>query len=461
MKDKIYNSAPNFIQNLMVTVFNYLAYKKRYGGRYKEFKKTFYNNRVLTRSELVQVQRARFEDFIQKAKSNSVFYRNLYKGIDDPTELDYISQLPIVNKEMLRVNIKDVIINTNENLIESKTGGTTGKSLQVKYLPENTQERFAMLDDFRSRFGYELGKKTAWFSGKNLLTQRDIKKNRFWKKDYLNNVRYYSTFHIKDDYLKYYVEDLIKFQPKYLVGFPSTIYEIAKYGLDNGYEFPNKTINAVFPTAETLTGQMRNVIEVFFKTNVYDQYASSEGAPFIFECQLGNLHLEMQSGVYEVLGNNNKPSNSGRLVVTSFTTEGTPLIRYDIGDNITLKDAKEKCDCGNNNPLVKEILGRADDFVYSPQNGKINIINVANAIKDVKGIISYQIIQNELNKLIFKIIVDNSYYNIEQEKLFIKNWRDRVGQDMIFDLDYVDDIPVEKSGKFRVVRNNIKHLIDA
>src|SRR5690606_888232 len=226
-------------------------------------------------------------------------------------------------------NIEQVVIQTNEKLEKSKTGGTTGKSLEVKNRAINSQERFAMLDDFRSRFGYELGKKTAWFSGKNLLTLKDIKKNRFWKTDTYHNVRYYSTFHIKEDYLKYYVEDLINYQPEYFVGFPSTILEIAKYGLSKGYDFPKGVIKAIFPTAETITQEMRETIETFFKTKMYNQYASSEGAPFIFECEKGNLHLELQSGVFEVLDENDQPTNSGRLVVTSFTNEGTPLIRYD------------------------------------------------------------------------------------------------------------------------------------
>lgn len=441
-------------------MFNFLAYKKRYGGKYKEFKKLFLKNRNLTQSEILQNQRERFLDFIKKAKTNSVFYANLFKEITDAEELENISQLPIVDKEMLRANINDIVINTNENLIKSKTGGTTGKSLEVKYTKTNMQERFAMLDDFRSRFGYELGKKTAWFSGKSLLTQRDVKKNRFWKKDFLHKVKYYSTFHIKSDYLKYYVEDLIKFRPQYLVGFPSTILEIAKYGLNNEYDFPEKTVKAVFPTAESITNEMRSVIEKFFKTKLYDQYASSEGAPFIFECKKGNLHLELRSGVFEVLDENDQPTRSGRLVLTSFTTEGTPLIRYDIGDSITLEDPNKICDCGNNNPMVLEIHGRIDDYVYSPENGKINIINIANSIKDTEGVVRFQIVQNFLNQLDLNIVIDSSTYFPKVEAKLLQNWRDRVGEDMKLILHYVNDIPVEKSGKFRIVKNNIKHLLN-
>lgn len=460
MKEKIYNSVPNLLQNVMVTVFNYLAYKNRYGGKYKDFKNIFFQNRDLSRLELLEIQRIRFKEFVEKSMLNSVFYKNLYKQILNPSEIDYITELPIVNKEILRTNINDIVIHTNENLIKSKTGGTTGKSLEVKYRSINTQERFAMLDDFRSRLGYELGKKTAWFSGKNLLNKRDLKRNRFWKTDYYYNVRYYSTFHIKDEYLKFYVENLVKFKPEYFVGFPSTILEIAKFGIKNGYDYPADTVKAIFPTAETITASMRNTIETFFKTKMYDQYASSEGAPFIFECKNGNLHLELQSGVFEVLDENNQPSMSGRLVVTSFTTEATPLIRYDIGDSITLEDPKKICGCGNNNPLVVEILGRIDDYIYSPENGKINLGNISNTLKDTKGIQSFQVIQNTLDCLEVYLIVDDAVYNKKIESVFIQNWIDRIGSRMKLNLHYVTEIPVEKSGKFRIVKNNIKHLIN-
>ena len=260
--------------------------------------------------------------------------------------------------------------------------------------------------------------------------------------------------------MKYYAEDLIKFQPEYLSGFPSTMYDIAKYGLKHNYDFPENIVKAVFPTAESVTPNMRQTIETFFKTKMYNQYASSEGAPFIFECKEGNLHLELQSGVFEVLDENDNPARSGRLVVTSFTTEATPLIRYDIGDTITLEDESKVCTCGNNNPMVKEILGRIDDYVYSPENGKINLGNVSNTLKDTKGILKFQAIQDSLNKIDLLVIVDKKVYSPDIEKKFIKNWRERIGEKMKLEVRYVDDIPNEASGKFRIVKNKVKHLVE-
>jgi phenylacetate-CoA ligase len=235
--------------------------------------------------------------------------------------------------------------------------------------------------------------------------------------------------------------------------------EIAKCGLKNNYDFPENTIKAVFPTAESISEEMRENICRFFKTKMYDQYASSEGAPFIFECERGSLHLELQSGVFEVLDENDLPVNSGRLVVTSFTTSGTPLIRYDIGDSIILEDEGKECGCNNKNPLVKEILGRIDDYVYSPENGKINLGNISNTLKDTYGIIKFQVLQNNLNEIKIFVQKDDEIFNTKIEEIFLKNWVARVGSKMKINIEYVTDIPSEKSGKYRMVKNNVKHLI--
>ena len=460
MIEKLYSIAPNFIQNLFITLYNLKEYRRRMGGAYRTYLMTFKENNSLSLIELEQIQNEKLKQFITYVRENSKYYNQLFQvlDLDEIESKKDIQKLPILDKETLRSNINDFYTIPKENGIISKTGGTTGKSLEVIFTRDNMQERFAMLDNFRSRYVYKLGKRTAWFSGKSILTPRDIRKNRFWKTDYWYMVRYYSTFHIKEDYLNYYIEDLLRFKPEYIVGFPSNMLEIAKYGLKNNIQFSKGIVKAIFPTAETVTEDSRKTIEMFFNTGMYDQYASSEGAPFIFECSNNNLHLELQSGIFEVLDANNEPTSKGRLVTTSFTTYGTPLIRYDIGDTLELSD--QVCTCGNNNPMVRQILGRIDDFVYSPENGRINLGNISNALKGTKGIVKFQVIQDELNELIIKVVVDKTYYNQHIEKIFIKNWRDRIGNSMKLELVIVDDIPVESSGKYRIVKNNIKHLID-
>ncbi|XCF05105.1 phenylacetate--CoA ligase family protein [Tamlana crocina] len=457
LSEKIFFQSPIFFQEFMISFFNYLSYKKRYGGKYRKYLNYYKQNENLTLAELENIQLNKLKVFIHEAKEKSPFYNKLLKDInvDNIESIKDLKNLPIINKEALRDEIESVYTISKKEGEISKTGGTTGKSLEVRYTLDDVQERFAILDNFRNWYGYKLGKKTAWFSGKNLLTSKDVKNCRFWKTDNLHKVRYYSTFHIHHKYLGFYLDNLIKYKPEYMVGFPSTIYEIAKYGLNKNIAFPANTIKAIFPTAETITDDIRDVLEGYFKTNLYNQYASSEGAPFILECKNKKLHMELQSGVFEVLDKNDMPSRKGRLVVTPFNTSGTPLIRYDIGDEIELPSQDEVCNCGNNNPLVKKVLGRISDYIFSEENGKINLGNISNCLKGVKGIIRFQVQQSSIDSIIVLIVKDDKQYDSEYESIFLENLRDRVGKKMKISLEYVTNIDVEKSGKFRIVKNSL------
>ena len=457
MLEKLYNIAPHRLQNVMITLFNLKSYRTRYGAAYSKYLDQFQSRNDWSLEQLKEDQQKRYAAFIQYAMEQSSFFSNAFQGIKDVDKLTQISQLPILNKEQLRSQIDTVYTIAPQQGVISKTGGTTGKSLEVVFTKDNLQERFAMLDNFRGKFGYKLGTKTAWFSGKNLLSKQDVKKRRFWKTDHYYKVRYYSTFHIKQDYLDAYVTNLKLFAPKFIIGFPSSIYEIAKHGLAMNTSLPKGTVKAIFPTAETITEEHRRVIESFFNAPMYDQYASSEGAPFIFECEQKKLHLELQSGVFEVLDDQNRPTSKGKLVVTSFTTYGTPLIRYDIGDAIQLEDGV--CSCGNNNPLVKQIMGRVDDYLYSPENGKINLGNVSNTLKDTKGIVKFQAVQKALDTIEVRYLVDEKNFDEKSRRIFEKNWTDRFGSQMTLTLIQVESIEVEASGKFRFIKNDLKHLI--
>lgn len=457
-QQKVYNRLPNFLQNFLITTFNKKAYKKRHGGQYAHYRQVQESYQHLSYPELKAIQQKKFVDFLQHAINNSPFYKRKFEHLTLPESPDQITRLPIISKEEFRSNVNEIYTIPAEGAVIGKTGGTTGFSLQVRYMLDNIQERIAILDTFRTKAGYSLGKRTAWFSGKSLLTNRDIAKNRFWKTDTRNHIRYYSTFHIKTEYLTHYINNLLKYQPEYIIGFPTSITEIARHGLRNNLSFPKGMVKAIFPTSETTTPEMHEIMERFYNTKVYDQYASSEGAPFIFECSKGKLHLDIANGVYEILDENNQEADIGRLVVTAFPTYGTPLIRYDIGD--TLEKGNETCDCGNHNPVIKNLLGRIDDYVYSPENGKINTVNMANATKGVHGLIRYQVVQEEMNKITLLIVTDKKQFTAKDLDTFVENWRERVGKKMEIETKTVDDIPVEKSGKYRIVKNKIKHLID-
>jgi phenylacetate-CoA ligase len=453
MTEKIYQRLPAVFQNGLVTLFDVLQYRKRHSGNYTNWFKYYESSRNQDLPALQKDQMEKLFAFVNFAARESAYYKQIFVrlGLTEITTMEQFFQLPIQSKEDIRANIESVYTISKKQAILSKTGGTTGKSLEVRFTYDDMQNRFAMLDFFRFGYGYKLGSKVAWFSGKSLLTAKDVVKNRYWKYDWKYRIRYYSTFHINAHTARHYIDDFNQFQPLYAVGFPSSIYEIAKWGLANNYKL-SYNMRAVFPTAETVMPHERKVIEAFFGGPVVNQYASSEGAPFIIECEKGKLHMELLTGYMEVLDDRGQPAKEGELVFTSFTTHGTPLIRYAIKDKIRL--SADTCTCGNHNPVVESIQGRINDFVYSEERGKINLGNISNCVKYVKGVVKFQIIQNAVDYIQVKIVRDNTFTD-KDEKMFLHELKERLGNKMNIDITYVKEIPREASGKYRIVKQGL------
>ena len=150
----------------------------------------------------------------------------------------------------------------------------------------------------------------------------------------------YSSFNLTEENMLHYVNSLNRFKPLALDGFFMSLTDIAGYIERHNIKLEFRPI-AIFPTSETLTQSGRELLERVFGCKVYDQYASSEGAPFVTECPHQKLHIELASGVFE-----NVSYNSDEVLVTSFTTHGTPLIRYDIGDSMSFESMTTMCSCG-------------------------------------------------------------------------------------------------------------------
>lgn len=443
---KLFFKLPYSLQNIAISLINTNLYRVRHSGKYRYYKEYYKKANSLSFKELnVEVEK-KLNTFLNHSTQNSKWY-SLYQG-------KKLSEFPILEKKDLLANLDSIkTIAENQGII-SLTGGTTGASMKVIYTKENMQERFAILDHFRAQHDYKLGRKTAWFSGKNLITQNNINNGICSHYDFINKIRFYSTFLINEKNFHVYWNSLNEFQPEFLIGFPSSVFEICQIAKSKGLKYKGK-VKVFFPTAETVLLEHRQVISEILGCKLVDQYASSEGAPFILECSAGNLHTHPLTGIFEVVDDNLKPVRSGQMLVTSFTTYGTPLIRYRIGDTITLADSAKQCACGSFFPLVERIEGRTSDYILSPTHGKVNLGNISNSTKDTKGIVCFQLIQDRLDLLEVKMVVNKEFDNT-QELNFIKALRERVGDSIQFNINYVEDIPKEKSGKFRIVKNNLK-----
>jgi len=443
--DTVYKTSPVWIQNIIVSVYGYLRFKERYGPVYrKKFNEYIRKDYSSLETEIAE-QNKSLRDFIQFVNQHSNYYRDLYKGIDlsKIKEVKDLKLLPVVTKEDLRSNLEKVYTLAEKDSNIGFTGGTTGKSMMVRFTREDTQIRMAYLDAWKFGLGIDPFKvKKATFSGRSVIHKRNPKK--FWRHNYTYRQRLYSTFHITQETIPVYIKNLNKYKPDVINGFVSAIYELAEYINRNSVDL-RFTPKAIFTTSETLTTLHRSVIEKAFRCKVYDQYASAEGAPFITECKKGNLHYNLDTGVVE-------RNDNGEMIVTSFTTRGTPLIRYNIADKVFFKAGS--CSCGNSHPLVERIEGRAVDFLYNSEGGKVSLSHLADVIKgNPNSVIKMQFIQKSKKEVTVLLVVDKTLYNKSDESTILSEMRYRFGEEMKITMKVVDEIPREGSGKYQLIKN--------
>ncbi|WP_416327614.1 phenylacetate--CoA ligase family protein [[Eubacterium] hominis] len=448
---KVYIYLPTFIQNCGVSIYGAYQNKQRFGKIYKDEMKRLNELNYSDLETQKKIQEQRFLELLEFAVSKSHFYKNFYKNIDINAirGISDLDKLPILEKEILRKNINDFYTIPIHKGIKMFTGGTTGKSLEVVFTKEDMQKRYAYLHTWEKKHGILPDMKRATFSGRQILNKNKETKI-FWRYNKSRNQMLYSTFDMLRENLPYYVESLNEFKPEVINGFVSSIYDLALFIKENDCKL-TFTPKVVFTTSETLLPYQKREIENVFTCPVRNQYGSSEGAPFITECKEGKLHYNIDTGIIEEY----QTDYGTEMLVTSFTTHGTPLIRYRIGDMWKL--SHETCNCGSCHPIVSFIEGRQVDFLYAIDGSKVSLSHLADVIKGFpNSIVNMQFWQNDINAIEIHLVIDKEKFNRDKgESEIIKQMKYRFGNDIRISFIYVDMIPKEKSGKYALIKNNV------
>ena len=238
--------------------------------------------------------------------------------------------------------------------------------------------------------------------------------------------------------------NIAEYAPKFICGFPSAIAEVAA-ALRSLNRVPPPPI-AVITTSETLYAHQRELLSSVFNCPVRMYYSSSEGAPFVIECPLGRLHVDITTGVIEW-----PDAGSDEIVVSSFIADLTPVVRYKIGDRMKRpRDGDESCPCGWQTPLVHSVEGRSQDFLEVPGRGKIFGAQFGDCLKGVNGVVQFQVTIAD-GVLVVYVQPDARSYDARASAQVESNLRKRVGGELPITIREVTEIPRALSGKLSVV----------
>ncbi len=149
---------------------------------------------------------------------------------------------------------------------------------------------------------------------------------------------------------------------------PSYAVYMAEEAPGLGYDPKAMKLKVGILGAEPWSDKLRAKIEDLWDIAALDIYGLSEiiGPGVAQECEhKDGLHVWSDHFYPEIIdpdtGEQCAEGEKGELVITTFTKEALPLIRYRTRDITTL--VSEKCNCGRTMPRVKKFSGRADDML--------------------------------------------------------------------------------------------------
>lgn len=154
----------------------------------------------------------------------------------------------------------------------------------------------------------------------------------------------------------------------------------------------------IWTGGETLAPAMRSFIQDVFECPVVDSYGASEFLPLAIECRWGGLHLNSDWVILESVDEHGRavaPDHAGATtLLTNLANHVQPLIRYDLGDQVTVH--AQECACGSHLPVI-DVCGRSDDTLHVKGRGgravKLLPLALSTLLEQDAGLYDFQVVQ--------------------------------------------------------------------
>ncbi len=191
------------------------------------------------------------------------------------------------------------------------------------------------------------------------------------------------------------VQRLNDFQPAMFAGYASALGLLAQEQLAGRL---NIHPAIVISSAEPLTAENRALIQRAFGVPPRNNYGCSEGGVMGYECKQGHMHLNADWVIFEAVDTAHQPIPTGQLsdrtLITNLANRVMPIIRYELGDRVSL--SSDPCPCGITLPVVN-VEGRTDEILrFTAAGGQVvPILPLAlwSVLKETPGVLRFQAIQ--------------------------------------------------------------------
>ena len=296
------------------------------------------------------------------AYNNVPFYTKLYREAQvDPARFSSFADLvdlPIVDKSMLQAVPLEQRSFAKTGRYIVNTGGSSGSTLAFYIEPTSVGHEWAHMHTIWRRLGFKQSDLRVVFGGRSdvrNIVMYDSARNQF-------NVDIYAGWQVIADRL---LEIYERFQPPYLHGYPSSIFDFVQWLSD--YNHPllgtmRRRVRGMFLGSEFPAPQPRQSAETLLGCSSISWYGHTERAILAYEAREHGIYEPLQTyGFAETV----RGESGSRLISTAYYNQATPLVRYDTGDIV---DGDEP------DGLLRSFIvceGRSGEFVIDAYGNKV------------------------------------------------------------------------------------------
>ena len=342
-------------------------------------------------SRVKKFQLKKLKELLIFSNDYSEFWSEFFKKnnikIHSVDSLNVLNDIPFLEKsDLLNYNSK---IHTKYNFKRKffgETSGTSGEALTLWRDEEWDSFNRAFMINCYAMHNVNIWERNGYLWGYN-INKRDAIKVQIL--DSIQN-RFRIFSYNEDEILKF--ANLLK-KSVFLHGYSSMIYEIAKLVNEYGIEISN--LRMVKGTSEKIFDKYQIESNAAFKNKIISEYGAAETGVIGFECPYENTHINMLGVIVQEI--------EGEIVVTNLMSKSFPIIRYKLGDYISIGDSIS-CPCGSEAPIIKDILGRVGKSILGKLNKypSLTFYYIFKNLAVKNGLtLNYQVIQEKKVLLIF------------------------------------------------------------
>ena len=400
-----------------------------------------------SRDEITQWQNEQLRRFVQHAYDHTKYYKNLFASLglkpSDIQSAEDLKKLPIMTKADVRKHYNEIIPDDIDQIPhrQDRTGGTTGEPMD--YLTDENVWGFVTASKIFAweKLGYRYGDKFVALGSSSLFRQKPSLTRRIY--DWIRQEIPMNAMNLSDELCEKYLKRIQKENIHYIYGYASSVFLLAKYALDHNLNVT--CVKGAFTTSENLTEYYRTTIQAAFKCQIMDSYGARDAGITAYEVAKGK-YIVSYDVIPEVV--DTFDDNEGTLLSTCVINNAFPLMRYDFGDCVKIKEV----DSIYNAAIFTKITGRIADVIRLDNGHTLTgpgftiLIN-----KFVIKAFCIQKINGHCIKL--QIQIDPDKWNDPEESRLQAEMNRFAGEGCEAVIEYVDHFEPLKNGKRRYFYN--------